>query len=369
MSSAEEQARASRIAGQEGAIAYRRGEYRRAADLQLEAFQCLSNNKWHPNRYVFLQFFCSVLTGVYFKHSQADWNALKQIIKDESELKLIRALVALACGQIKWYQHHRHDDAGDYFRDAIHFAQSASAEEKETIIFNPDSGENCPAVEILSALVGWGRRFLDNLLDPAIDESRPNMFVKTESFLWGRGEGVDGSPLPEQGRQTRFCIGPKGVSIPHAGIRRLMTLGGQCCEACGMSRAEAEMVCLDCCSGCKVSSFLDYVLHDSSASIWHFLTEFLVAPSATISECTFVRGDANENSGVMAMPNIVEGQMRSVRATFSWCGVSRKSRVSMAKSSKSKVQLPIKQADGLSTSQVLKRPCPLRRKSFSYYAP
>ncbi|GKY93171.1 hypothetical protein MPSEU_000285100 [Mayamaea pseudoterrestris] len=232
----------------EAGVSIERGDFRRAADLYWQSFsQC---PRQAPCRYWIFSGFSEKISKNYFAPNEDDMANLHDVLNDDREISICRVDAGLTLAVVLHNLKHDREDAADVLRQALDIADATGRKELRRRIIGKDRKEVCLRTVLLNL-----RKFCaENLAEmetvrlavfPAL--SLADMTINQTTRLCDympSGTYIEG--------QTFLFSVP--LSDPDM-MRRIQSIGGKACDACGKTLEQLEVRRLDVCSRCNMAYY------------------------------------------------------------------------------------------------------------------
>lgn len=236
------------LAAKEAVQAFHQGRHRDSADKYLQAVTDAvpSHGVWASQRWHFFHGYNSILREQYFAIEKSDFKTLQsKFVDNEEEPFLIRSHAAFTMGLLK-FDAHKREEAAEFYRQAISFADQAPASERQrteiaTVPMNGQWGEGEKSVA--SLLEETRTLAVDNL--GVLENPRSSNSSSLSPSAFVRSDGTN------QPRDTRRVAIP--MNDPSLEYR--VAVGGKECDCCHKTTQEVGMVNLLLCTRCKMAYY------------------------------------------------------------------------------------------------------------------
>ncbi|GKY92553.1 hypothetical protein MPSEU_000225600 [Mayamaea pseudoterrestris] len=216
--------------------------HRRAATLLWEAFRkCPSS--WTCGRYNMFSMYVSALSeDTSSKPTRKDLKNLQSVLDDEMELKIFRVAAGQALGLFYGSVFHEHEDAADFFRQAISLADAVSERELKECNAHSISNDGSDIRNTLGELRSNCKANLNAMENPAMHRFRVGEPPNLPSTFHQRSDGTIAETKPYL------------MDLPSNDPNRAK-VGGSDCDHCLKTLAELAIPRLSICTRCKMAYY------------------------------------------------------------------------------------------------------------------
>ena len=203
-----------------GPALFQKGDYRGSADAYLAACR-VNEDRWHFMRWQVYHGFTSILCEKYFPPTEDHLAFLREIKDDLSEVSAFRAEACFALGLLNWGNMERVEAAALY-REGLDIQEKESEKGKE-FCFVDGGGTvmNHGTGELLTKIHGRCKYNLDRMVNRNTCGPMP------------QSRRSDGSLQEDEVKKLRLPIGAGGTALSETDLEKLISVGGDTCDACG----------------------------------------------------------------------------------------------------------------------------------------